>query len=161
MAVENKYVISEVAAGELANPAKHSGAQGLSSVVTFEVAAADTDASVYRLIKGLPANWIPKRITVMCDAITAGTDYDLGFYKTDLGAVVEVDCLADGLDLSSASKVLDGLTSVGIENRAKRVWELAGHTEANRLESYDLALTANTVGSAAGTITVICEFIQA
>lgn len=161
MAVENKYIDSNVAAGKPANPAKHSGAQTYSSVITFEVAAADTDLSVYRVIKGIPANWIPQRITVMCDAITGGTDYDVGLYLTNLGAEVDKNCLADALDLSSASKILDGLKDVAIENRVKRLWELAGHTEANKQESYDLALTGNTVGSAAGTITLIAEFVQA
>lgn len=153
MAVENKYVNSDVAAGNRSHGAQ--GANAWPLIETFEVAAADTDASVYRLFKGLPADLVPVSCTVMCDAITGGTDYDLGFYNTDLGAVIDKDNLADGLDLSSASKTLDGLKDVAIENRAKRLYELAGHTLANKKSSYDIALTANTVGTAAGTVTVI------
>jgi hypothetical protein len=160
MAVEDKYANSNVAAGKKGATGRAVPGQPLVLVETLEVAAADSDGSIYRFFKGLSANLIPMRITIMCDAITAGTDYDAGLYKTDLGAVINKECLGAALDLSSASKVLDGLNAVVIENRGKKLWELAGHTDANKLSAYDLALTANTVGSAAGTITVIAEFIQ-
>jgi len=153
MAVQDKYVNSDVAAGNRSQGA--AGSQAWPLFVTFETLAADDDGSKYRLFKGLAADLIPVSMTIMCDAITAGTDYDVGFYKPDLGAVIDKDNLADGLDLSSASKVLDGLKDVAIENRGKRLFELAGHTQAQRLPAYDIVLTANTVGSAAGTISAI------
>lgn len=159
MAVEDKYVNSDVADGKLANPAKHSGADLQCAVVTMEVAAADDDGSVYRLIKGINAHLIPVKLDLLTDSIAGATDYDLGFYKTDLGAVVSKDCLMDGEDINAGGS-FDGLQSVDAADRAKKVFELAGHTDANKLPAYDLCLTANTVGTAAGTITAILWFIQ-
>lgn len=160
MAVEDKYANTDIVSGKKGAPGRAAPSDLVWIFETIEVAAADTDASVYRFFKNLCPNLIPVSITVMCDAITSGTDYDLGFYKTNLGAVIDKDNLADGLDLSSASKVLDGLKDVVIENRGKRLYELAGHTDTTKLAGYDLALTANTVGSAAGTISILACFAQ-
>lgn len=160
MAVEDKYVEANVALGKKTSSAYNSGAQPQCIVGTFEVAAADSDGSVYRIAKALNPEMIPLSLTIMCDAITAGTDWDVGFYKTNLGAVVDKDNLADALDLSSASKTLDGLKDVNIDSRHKRLFELAGHTSSTKLSAYDLALTANTVGSAAGTVSFILWYVQ-
>ena len=163
MAVEDKYVNTNVAAGKLANPALQSGAQPKGFVVTFEVAVADDNGSVYRLCR-LPSSAILTKLDINADAITAGTDYDVGFYKVGVGgAVVDKDELADGLDLSSGAAIgseAQGLSAVDIANLGKKVYELLGLTVATKEEYYDLAITANTVGSAAGTITVRGEYIQ-
>lgn len=122
---------------------------------TVEVAAADDDGSVYRVAR-IPANAVLKEVTIACDAITGGTDYDLGFYdvpETNSGAVIDKDALMDGQTLASASRVIDGLQTVAIENLHKKVWELASISEATT-KYVDIALTGNTVGTAAGTITV-------
>lgn len=174
MAVENKYTSSKLSAttGQLSAPAtlqsalENGGAPVGALFATFEVAAADSDGSVYRVFKGLPANLIPLDIKIACDAITAGTVWDVGLYDTDLGAVIDADCFAANLDLSSAADfgnptALDGMDAVAIENYNKRLFEHAGHTvEANtrRGKGYDLALTADTVGSAAGTISVLMYY---
>lgn len=137
---------------------------------TFEVAAADDDGSIYR-IAPIPTNFVPVEITIACDAITGGTDYDLGFYRTaeEGGAVVDKDLLMDGQTMASASKTLNGMGIVPIENYGKTIAELLGaaginapngqlYSNVNTPPVLDLALTANTVGSAAGTITVIAKF---
>jgi hypothetical protein len=132
--------------------------------VTFEVAAADNDNSVYRLFCGLPANTIPLQLYLANDAITAGTVYHTGLYDADLGAEIDLDILGATFDLSTAhasltpGTALDGLKSVAIENRGKRLWELAGHTIANKRDRYDIALTAPTVGTAAGTVSAMLMF---
>lgn len=162
MAVENKYVNSDAVANNLVSPVS-GGAELITMIETFEVAAADTDASVYRVFKGLSADLIPVDIKIGNDAITSGSDYDLGLYETDLGAVVDKDCLADGLDLSSAharGSELSGLSVIDVANVKKALFELGGHTASTKKASYDLALTANTVGSAAGTISVIATFLR-
>ena len=56
-------------------------------VSTFEIAVADNDADVFRIFKNVPEKLIPTRIEVYNDAITAGTSYDLGLYKTTVGGV--------------------------------------------------------------------------
>lgn len=167
MAVEDKYVNADLEAEKLAPSAFVAGDKTLVAVATEEIAAADDDGSVYRLFKSVPHNYIPVRIEIYNDAITAGTDYDLGFYQTTVGgvagAVVDKDALADGLDMSSAAakgSPKDGLVTVAIENVQKRVYELAGDTLDAKELNYDIALTANTVGSAAGTISAIAWFVQ-
>lgn len=164
MAVENKYVDSNIVAGKNTNPAFSQGAQMFGAVSTFEVAAADSDGSVYRLFKGVPGDLILIQAKLACDAITGATDYDLGLYETNLGAVVDKDCFADGVDISAGyafGSEKDMLITLDVANIQKRIYEVGGHTIVTRKHSYDIALTANTVGSAAGTVSVRALFLQA
>lgn len=150
--VQNNYELSRVA----------QGSQTLKSVVTFEVAAADSDGSVYRVIESFPSEAVITNILVGNDAITSGTDYDIGFYDVESGSVVDKDILADGLNLSSAhasGSELSGISAVDVADRAKPVYLLLGKTVANKKPAYDLCFTANTVGSVAGTITAIVEYL--
>lgn len=157
MAVENKYVNTLVAAGTPAPAINTSGSQLKCFTETFEIAAADDDGSIYRVFKSVPSWLIPVRIEIGCDTITAGTDFDLGFYDklADGGAVIDKDNLMDGQTLATASAMaLNGLSAVDIANVNKRFYELAGLTSANDKPEMDIALTANTVGSAAGTVSI-------
>lgn len=161
MAVQNKWINADVEAGRYGNAASVAGNKVLSIAVTFEVAAADDDASIFKLAK-LPSNAIPVRADIMSDALTAGTDWDLGFY-TEAGVAADANVLADAVDLSSGvtlpAAANNGLSDMGIENVGKKVWELLGKTITNKEEGYVLALTANTIGSAAGTVSVIFQYI--
>lgn len=161
MAVEDKYVDADLAAGKKAKAALASGAETITMVATEEIAAADDNGSVYRLFKSVPANYIPVEVTIMSDGITGGTDYDLGLYKVG-GAAVDADVLMDGQTMASALTRATGhqlgLQTVNIADATKTLAELSGQTEADL--SYDIALTANTVGTAAGTITVLAKFAQ-
>lgn len=162
MAVENKYVNTDAAANNLVGAAA-GGAEIVVKQETFEVAAADSDGSVYRVFKGLAADLILVDLKIANDAITGGTDWDAGFYETDLGAVVSKDCLLNGGDLSSAharGSELSGMSAVDVANVKKSIYEIAGHTASTKKASYDLALTANTVGSGAGTVSVIATFAR-
>lgn len=162
MAVENKYVDANIVAGKKSLPGSTTN-EIVAYAVTFEVAAADDDGSVYRIIKGIPSNLIPYQITICCDAITAGTDWDLGVYKTDLGAVVDKDILMDGQTLATALTRATGhqlgLKDVNVDKVGSTLATLSGQTNPD--DSYDLALTANTVGTAAGTVSVLAEFLIA
>lgn len=161
MAVEDKYVDANLVAGKLAKSALSQGAETITMVATVEIAAADDNGSVYRFFKSVPANLIPLEITIACDAITSGTDYDLGLYKVD-GAVVDKDVLMDGQTLASALTRATGhqlgLQTVNIADAGKSLGELSAQTNPDL--SYDIALTANTVGTAAGTVTIIAVFAQ-
>jgi hypothetical protein len=162
MAVENKYVNTSIAAGTFADATYNGRTRTI--IQTFEIAAADDNGSVYRLAR-INSNEVLLKATIMCDAITDGTDYDLGIYKPSTvagaGAVVDKDLFMDGQTLGSASKVLDGMQTVAIENRVLNVVDLTNlvnsTTLANSNQEFDIALTANTVGTAAGTVTVILE----
>lgn len=166
MAVINDYVNSNTLSttGKLAAAALSVGAEVVHMCQTFEIAAADDNGSVYRLFKALNPDLIPVRIEVRCDAITSGTDFDLGFYLPleQGGAEIDKDVLMDGQSLASAltTSPADGMQTVDIANRTKRIWELCGHTQDTKKLGYDLALTGNTVGSAAGTVTVNAYFVQ-
>jgi hypothetical protein len=108
------------------------------------------------------ANSIITDVKIGNDKITSGTSYDVGFYNVESGAVVDADELAATLDLSSAhasGSELSAISAVDVANIGKKVYELLGLTASTKAVAYDLCITANTVGSAAGTITVFVEWI--
>ena len=163
MAVEDKYVETQTAAEKLGKAALTQGAKPIIMVATEEIAAADDDGSVYRLFKSVPSNLIPVQIDILTDGITGGTDYDLGLYKVGVGgAAVDKDALMDGQTMASALTRATGqglgLGIVDVANVGKTLGELSAQTTVDT--SYDIALTANTVGTAAGTISVIAHFVQ-
>jgi hypothetical protein len=129
---------------------------------TVEVAAADSDGSVYRLVR-VPSNCRVSELTLANDAITAGTSFDVGIYKTarDGGAVVSAALFASAVDLSSAHDFTNDLleaTATDISQCEKRLWELAGLSADPGID-YDICATGNTVGSAAGTISMKVKFV--
>lgn len=160
MATENKYTDTTYSGGGFA-PGRMNGPVERVYTGTFEVAAADDNGSVYGLFR-LPAELVLTELEVWNDAITLGTDYDIGLYlvggqTTGPGAVITKDVFLNGGDMSSAraSAPLDGLSALAIEYRGiRKIYEHAGHTMATKKPEYALCVTANTVGSAAGTITV-------
>jgi len=164
MAVINEYVDSDVAAEKFSSLNQHK--QTFEAFIEFEIAAADDDGSIYRLLRNVPGNLILAQAEIWCDAITGATDVDLGLYKNldEGGAALDADVFADGFSLASAKAYsgagLFGMQSVDIADVTKRLYEHAGHTISNKLGGYDIALTANTVGSAAGTVLVRLQFIQ-
>lgn len=162
MAVENKYVNSDAVLNNLVGKGS-AGAETVTYIETFEIAAADTDASVYRVFKALEPNLIPLSIEIVNDAITGGTVFDVGLYETDLGAVVDQDCFANNLDLSSAHAVgseLSALSALDPANVKQSIYEIAGHTSSTKKASYDLTLKGDTVGSGAGTVSVKATFLR-
>ena len=163
MAVEDKFINADVAAGKLGAASKVTGSEKYGISATFEVAAADDDLSVYRIAR-LPANAVVTSILVNSDVITAATDYDIGLYVGGVGgAAKDADVYADGLDISSGAALgseVNGLAAPAIEDIVKPVYILAGDTISTKNETYDLAVTANTVGSLAGTVTLRVEWIQ-
>lgn len=126
-------------------------------VGTLEKAASDSNASVYRFFPIRSSAYI-NSLTLFNDALAGATDVDIGFYRTaaDGGAVVSKDALADGISLASASTTGTILTfsKVDIANIERmRVWEILGLTADPMLE-YDVAITLNTAGGAAGTMSL-------
>jgi hypothetical protein len=126
------------------------------------VAAADSDTSTYILFKDVPSTVVVASLPIETEAITGGTSYDVGLYDSVTGVVADADILAAGLDFSSAAtKVapLDGLKAVTLANRAKPLYALLGLTLANCKPTYDIVVTANTVGSGAGTFIAAATFL--
>lgn len=169
MAVENKYVNADVAAGKLTSAAQITGDKDVTLFFNFEVAAADDDLSVYRIAKAVQPDAIIKEITLFNDVITSATDYDIGLYETTgedgtAGAAIDADVYLDGEDISGGNtraSFVNGLTNIAIENVDKRIYENAGHTLTTKVIGYDIAITANTVGSIAGTISGFITIVQA
>ena len=163
MAVEDKYVGSLTASGKLVKAALVSGSNEIVMVQTEEIAAADDDGSVYRFFKSVPSSYIPTEITIMTDGITGGTDYELGLYKVGIdGAAIDIDVLMGTQSLASALTRATGhqlgLAAVDIANIGSTLGTLSAQTNVDA--AYDIALTANTVGSGAGTVTIIAKFVQ-
>ena len=125
-------------------------------------AADDTDTNVFRYFRVKSSDRITS-LRISNAALTGATDVDLGFYQIASagGAVVSKDKLADGLSLASAranpTEVLGtGTNGVAVADQAKRVWEWLGLTADPGIE-YDVALTFNTGGTAAGAIGVFAD----
>lgn len=161
MAVENKWVDSNVAAGKKGNPGIIGPGQVFSMAQTFEIAAADDDGSVYKLgIVG--ANMIPLKVEWNSDAIAGFTSADIGFY-TEAGVAVDKDILMAAHDVNAGAAMgseIDGMHDLPIDKIGKKVYELLGKTLTTKENAYVLAVTANTVGSAAGTVSIRATFIQ-
>ena len=134
------------------------------AIGTVEIAAADCAASVYRMVR-VHSSWRISDIKRFNDAITSGTDYDVGLYETaeNGGAVKNINCFADAVSLASGVVVgvedlFEAGADEGIEDIEKRVWEFAGDTvDPNKF--YDLCYTGVTPGSGAGTLTVKVRYI--
>jgi hypothetical protein len=166
MAVLDAYIDANLAAGKKGSRSKISGAPTLTIAQTFEVAAGDSNLSVWRL-GILPANAIPVRCEIYCDASLGTSEFDLGLYKPGVGgAVVDRDLFMDGVDLTSGVAVTaganNGLANLGgadpVAAQGKKLWELLGLSVPGR-NDYDLALTGVVAGAAAGTISVVFEYI--
>jgi len=126
---------------------------------TVAVAAADDDNSLYHFFK-VNSNDSVKSLKVFNDAITGGTDYNVGLYDTDGATEVDDNLFADAISLATAS-------TVGVEVRFEasdintvnqKIWELLGLSEDPQKDYY-LTLKGVTVGSAAGDISVIMEYV--
>ncbi len=157
MAVVDLYTNSNAAAGKLVNPALFSGADTKALVAVAELAASDSNGSVYRLAR-LGANIIPLDIQLNNDVLTSGTDFDLGIYKIGVdGLVKDKDIFVDGADLSSGhaqGSELEGMSAIGIADLGKKMYELAGDDIGDKQTSYDICLTANVAGTSGGTVVV-------
>lgn len=121
------------------------------------IAAGDDDGSVYRFFR-VRSDVVIACFEVYSDAVTDGTDFDLGVYQTAAngGAVVEKDLFADAQSLASA--LLTGTrirfhdtTNSPIQDHDMQLWECLGLSADPQIE-YDICLTGNTVGSAAGDV---------
>lgn len=164
MAIVDKYANADTESGKLALSANLTGNKVVTSVVSFELGASDSNGSIYRVFPDMNANLIPVDIKIMNDAAgSSANDFDLGLYAGDKGAVIDKDLFYDGLDIHTAhakAAAVDGLTALGIEKLGQPLYKIAGHTLATKKETYDIALTANTASGAAGTVTLVGTFIQ-
>lgn len=124
-----------------------------------ETAVADDDGSIY-LVGEIPGEAVILGVESLNEAVTGGTDFDLGLYNVD-GTVYSADKILDGIDMSSARTSFTSLVlDYGADDCEKTVAELLGHVskvvpgsgEVAAKKVYRLGLKGNTVGSAAASI---------
>lgn len=165
MAVINDYVTHNASsvAVNADTAARFSGGRVRAIPFSFEVAAADSDGSVYRIGQISPL-CIMKSIKLLSDAIAAANDYDIGVYKPLAigGAVIKKDCFLDGADINAGKATFTEMFVPAIDAVGKSAFIVAGLSAADigKYGVFDLAITANTVGTAAGTISGIIEVID-
>lgn len=129
---------------------------------TAEKAAGDSDTSVIRFFP-IRSSDVLNDLTLFNDALAGATDCDVGLYLPAKagGTVVDKDIFADGISLASASTTGTSLTFQinDIVKIGYRVWELLGLTADPYLE-YDVCLTFNTAGGAAGSISLRASVVN-
>jgi len=137
---------------------------------TLSVDSGDDDTSVYRFFRVRSSDSI-KEIRCYHDSITSGNDWDCGLYTINSGAAVDEDLYGDGYTLAVACPAVPHVvataaylsmrfgdaTTAAITDVNNMVWEDLGLSADPGLE-YDLVLTANTVGSATGDITIMVYY---
>ena len=151
MAVEDKYIDADLIAGRLQDVTTSGGGDINYIAKSFAVASGDDNNSVYRVCR-IRSNDVLTSVVRTNDAITGGTNYDIGIYTKGVGgAVVDRDLFADGLDLSSAGTNVESFSTKDAATVGQKVWELLGLSSDPSLE-YDLAVTGVTVGTGNGDI---------
>lgn len=156
-----RYINAEKVADKLANPANFQGASLNGFVVTTEKLADDTDGTKLFLAV-LKSTMIVKELLYLGASLTGMTSVSVGFYTTKLVAV-DAAILASTVDLNAGfarGSEVNLLSNVSLSDIEKPIWELLGKTINNREESYVLALTFVTGGTATGTMSFLGEIIQ-
>lgn len=123
------------------------------SIVTGSIAVANGDNANSEIFFGkLPSNAILLPIsTLYHGALTGLTDFDIGL-KRD-GVLIDIDCYADGLNLSSAG-TKGGTAALATGSIGRRAWEVAGLAN-DPGGDFDLVGTFKTDASAAGVLEAI------
>lgn len=128
---------------------------------TIDVASGDNDGEIFHMMP-VRSNWSIKHIWVYNDGITSGTDYDIGLYTTAATPVeVDKDCYADGISMASArtSAPIDAAYSTRNITAVNNKVHTDGSVTTDPSVWYWLSITANTIGSADGDITLIVEYV--
>ena len=165
MAAYNDFVtqLASSKKGDVDVAARFSGAPVKKVFFSFEKAAADINASIWRIARISPYAKIVS-VKLACDAITSLTDLDIGFYKPLSldGSEIDKDCLKDGLDPHAGISTLTEEYAPDPANVGKEAYLIAGITAANadKYGCLDVALTGNTAGTDTGTISGILEYVE-
>lgn len=140
--------------------ARFCGAPVKKAQFSFEKAAGDINASVWRVARISPYAKIVS-IKLACDNITSLTDLDIGVYAPD-GAVIDADCFKDGLDPHTGVTAITSQYEPALADIGKEAYLIAGLTAAGAAKygAFDIALTGNTAGADVGTIAGVIEYIE-
>lgn len=143
------------------------GGQAKVWMETYEAATTSTDETgdIIRMVR-IPTNCKPYKLHIYCDDLdshsTPALAYDVGVYRINGGAAVDVDCYASattgGQSAVSTSPTNQLVEAMDIAKIGKYAWEQAGES-ADPGGYYDVCLTITTGGGTpvAGTITMVLE----
>ena len=142
------------------NSSNSNGATVNKMVLSFGVNSSNLTGDILRLCT-LPSNAVLTSVVIGCTALSSLIDVDFGIYETleNGGAVLKKDLFMDGQTFAVASKSLDGLGSVSVENAEKNIRELATSSILPSDKFVDLALTLNTIPTASGFVSVKISYI--
>jgi hypothetical protein len=161
----NKYTNTTQAAGSKTMAGAAFPGQVLVLQGTYDKTALDNDTSILRLGQ-VPANAIPlPHLSKLNNAALAGaTDIDVGVYRplNDGGAVVNKEILGNGLNISAGNALASpaaAFPAIAIGQFGTDIRTLVGGSVGDGKDFYDVALTGNTFGTAAGTITWSLAFL--
>jgi hypothetical protein len=161
MAVEDKYINTDQAAGDKTDAVLTGGGILVTRSGTFESEAADDDGSVYRLFT-IPSNAVPVTTPTVSvikhDNITGGTDFVCGLYEKGIGeAVVDADAFLTTTSFANTTDAAFFAVGDTVDKLTQAVFDYAGET-TDPGKQYDVAITGNTVG-AGGTITFRAQYL--
>jgi hypothetical protein len=157
MPIENRKTAALTAEDLAGERIASAGKVLLGDTATIEVAAADDDGSVYRLIR-VPSNAVITNLDIAADALGTGASYDVGVYEVAANGGVEVDKdeFASGVSLVSAiawTQILEEAVATDIAKIGQPLWQRLGLT-TDPGKAYDICATGNTAGTTAGTISL-------
>lgn len=164
MATEN--VKSGAITNRDATPAVLTSAQG--GIVrrvwgTAEAAAAGDAGSTYRLCE-IPSNARAIRVVLATDDLGTTATLDVGIYQNTANgsAVVDADFFASAVDVNAAAKAETMVSHesgvYNIDDIEKPLWEALG-LSADSKRTYDVVVTSAGDIDAAGTITLVVDYV--
>lgn len=159
--IKAKTVTNADASPKVINAAYLNGAFDKRFAATAEKATGDGDGSTYRMVR-LPSSARITGLQLANDAMTGASSASVGLYRTaaDGGAAVSAALFLSASNIASGQAFTEiSFSAVDIANCEKRLWELLG-LSADPVIDYDLVVTLNTAGSAAGTISVRGGFVD-
>lgn len=176
MASISVWTDANVVGGKRGQSSKVVGGKEIGFISTYEkLGAADGNGSVLGIAL-IPANAVLKSLLLNNDALAGCTSVSFGYYRLDRDGQTFLDTaksdgtsakalLMSAVDINAGKangSEQNGLKDVDIADLAKKVWEFLGFTDPKlKDDSYVLALTLTTAGTAAGTITVRGTYVQA
>lgn len=145
------------------NDAYFGGAPLKEKVATLEVGGTETAGSVFRFVR-VRSSCRVSSVEWAADAMTGFTAADIGVYDTkdNGGAVVTDNLWANNVNISAGAAFTDATyntTATNIAVVTQRLWELLG-LAADPYKDYDICITADTIGSAAGTLSLRVRYVD-
>jgi hypothetical protein len=123
---------------------------------SLEIGATDENGSIYRMIP-VHSSWSVVSLWLYNDAITSGTSFDVGLYTAvgDGGTSIDIDAYASAVSLTAARVAPLDVTfeARNIANLNHRIWQDGGFA-VDPSRFFEICLTANTVGSSGGTVSL-------